>query len=99
MSQALFRLHVRDGGQGDLGQGLVRPLDALGRKPELLRGIEEPEQVRADPVGAGEVAHLLQPDGPPMVERHRGQRRRATIGHVVLSHAYIIANHGLCFPW
>ena len=78
--EPLVVLHVGDGGQGHLGQGLVRPLDALGREAEPLGGLEQAQEVRADPVGAGQVAHLLQPDRPAVVHRDRGQRRRPAVG-------------------
>ena len=43
---------------GAPGQGLVRAPDALGREAEPLGGLHQGQEVRADAVGAGQVAKL-----------------------------------------
>ena len=96
MPQAFLGADVGDGRQRHLGQRLIWPLDALGREAEFLGGPEEPEQVRAGPVGAGQLAHLLQPDGPAVVERHRRQRGRAAVHHIALPYADISLKHAVC---
>ena len=60
-------------GSGHRGQGLVRPLDGPGREAELLGRLDEAQEVGADAVGAGQLAHPLHGDGQAVVQGDRRQ--------------------------
>ena len=98
VAQPLVVADVCDGRQGDTAQGLVRPLDALGRKAERLGGLQQPEEVGADPVGAGQVAQLEEADGPAVVQRDRRQRRGAAVAPVLLANNHVSMQH-VRTPW
>jgi hypothetical protein len=95
VAQSFLGPDVGDGWQRYLGQGLVEPLDRLGREAEVLSGLDEPEQVGPGPVCAGQLAHLLQSNGPSVVERHRRQRRCTAIHHITLPDASISLQHAV----
>jgi hypothetical protein len=92
--QAFAVADVRDGREGHLGQRLVGPLDALGGEAQLFGRLHQAEQARPDPVGAGQVAHLLQADGPTVVQRDGGQGGGAAVALVYLADTSVTSEHG-----
>ena len=89
MPLARLVANVGDGGQRDMEQFFVRPLDGLGQKAELLGGLHQAQKVRALAVGAGQVADVFQGDRPAVIEGDRRQGGGAAIGLVVLSNQRI----------
>ncbi len=85
MAEPFLGAGMGDGGEGDGGEPLIRPLDAFGGEAELLGRLGQSEEIRPDAIGAGQIAHLLDADGKLMVKRDRRQRRRAAVALVVLS--------------
>ncbi len=77
--EAFGRLDVGDGRQGGSGQRLVRAFDGLGGEADSLGGLHEAQQVGADAVGAGQVAHGLQAElaGRGGERWSPGRRRRS----------------------
>src|SRR5262249_51429719 len=69
------------------GRPRAGPLDALGREAQPLGLPGQAQQAAAGPVGAGQVAQLLQAEGPAVVQRHRGQGRGPAVALVGLPHA------------
>lgn len=93
MSQPLGGANVGHGRQRDGRQRLVRPLDGAGGEADLLGALNQAEQVGADAVGAGQLAHLLQADGPTVVQGDRRQRGGTAVALVGLPDESITPEH------
>ena len=77
-------LDVGDGRQRGSGERLVGAFDRLGGKADSLGGLHQAQQVGADAVGAGQVAHGLQAELQAVMASDGGQRRRAAVAAVHL---------------
>jgi hypothetical protein len=88
VAESLGSLDVRDGWERNSGEFLVSALDSFRRETQFFGGLGESKQIRADPVGAGQIAHLLHADGNLVVQRDCRQSRGAAIALVFLPDAY-----------
>jgi hypothetical protein len=85
--------HVSDRRQWDYGKSLRVGLDSFGGKSKPFGGLQQSPQISSDPVGAGQVPHLLQSDWNPVVDGKCRQGRGAAVALIVLLNACVSSKH------